>query len=57
LVIGGVALTLTVIGTRLGGALGAVSRLGARAGVFAGMVLIGIGLKMLCDHNVFAALP
>ena len=48
LVIGLTAFTLTVIGSRLGPALGQV--LGRRAELFGGLVLVFIGFKILFDH-------
>ena len=51
--IGLVALVVTVIGLRLGCYLGSASRLGARAEVLGGLVLIAIGLRILVDHGVF----
>lgn len=49
-----VALVLTVVGLRLGCYLGSSSRLGARAEVMGGLVLIIIGLKILVDHNAIS---
>ncbi len=53
LIIGVVASALTIIGLRLGCLVGAASRLGARAEVFGGLVLIGIGLNILREHGIF----
>lgn len=53
LVIGVVASLLTVAGLRLGCLVGATSRLGARAEILGGLVLIGIGLNILRQHAVF----
>jgi manganese efflux pump family protein len=52
LVIGLVAAGLTALGLRLGCLLGAASRLGARAEIAGGVVLIAIGLKILHEHGV-----
>ena len=53
LIIGVVASALTALGLRLGCMLGAASRLGSRAEIVGGLVLIGIGLKILHEHGVF----
>ena len=53
LVIGIVASLLTVIGLRLGCLVGAASRLGSRAEIFGGLVLIGIGINILHEHSIF----
>ncbi len=53
LVIGLVATVLTAVGLRLGCLLGAASRLGARAEIVGGLVLLAIGAKILADHGVF----
>ena len=53
LVIGLVAALLTAVGLRLGCLLGAASRLGARAEIAGGLVLIAIGVKILAEHGVF----
>ena len=53
LIIGVVASLLTVIGLRLGCLVGSASRLGNRAEICGGMVLIGIGLNILHQHGVF----
>jgi putative Mn2+ efflux pump MntP len=47
-VIGVVAFVMTVIGMKLGPALGKV--IGRRAELLGGLVLIGIGVKILVDH-------
>ncbi|OGD19033.1 MAG: hypothetical protein A2W03_06405 [Candidatus Aminicenantes bacterium RBG_16_63_16] len=47
-VIGAVAFAMTVIGMKLGPALGKV--IGRRAELLGGLVLIGIGVKILVDH-------
>jgi len=52
LIIGLVAAGLTVLGLRLGCLVGATSRLGSRAEIIGGLVLIGIGLKILYEHGV-----
>ena len=50
LVIGLVAAGLTALGLRLGCMLGAASRLGSRAEIVGGLVLIAIGFKIVYDH-------
>ena len=52
LIIGLVAAGLTVIGFRLGCLLGATSRLGSRAEIAGGLVLVAMGLKILYEHGV-----
>jgi len=52
-IIGIVATLLTVIGLRLGCLLGAASRVGARAEMAGGVVLLGIGFNILYQHGVF----
>ena len=52
-VIGLTATLLTVIGLRLGCLLGSASRIGARAEIAGGLVLLGIGLNILHQHGVF----
>ena len=52
-IIGIVATLLTVIGLRLGCLLGAASRIGARAEIAGGLVLLGIGFNILHQHGVF----
>lgn len=52
LIIGLVASALTALGLRLGCLLGAASRLGARAEIVGGLVLLVIGLKILYEHGV-----
>jgi putative Mn2+ efflux pump MntP len=47
-VIGVVAFVMTVVGMKLGPALGKV--FGRRAELFGGLVLIAIGIKILADH-------
>lgn len=53
LIIGVVASLLTALGLKLGCLLGAASRLGRRAEIAGGLVLIAIGLKILGEHGVF----
>ena len=52
-IIGIVATLLTMIGLRLGCLLGAASRIGAKAEVAGGLVLLGIGINILHQHGVF----
>lgn len=52
-IIGLVATLLTVIGLKLGCLLGSASRIGKRAEVAGGLVLLGIGLNILHQHGVF----
>jgi putative Mn2+ efflux pump MntP len=52
-IIGIVAAVLTAVGLRLGCILGAASRLGARAEIAGGLVLLAIGVKILAEHGVF----
>jgi putative Mn2+ efflux pump MntP len=52
-VIGVVATLLTVIGLKLGCLLGSASRIGARAEIAGGLVLLGIGFNILHQHGVF----
>ena len=51
LIIGLVAAGLTALGLCLGCMLGAASRLGSRAEIIGGLVLIAIGLKILHEHG------
>ena len=53
LVIGIVATALTAVGLHIGCIVGAASRLGKRAEIAGGIVLIAIGLNILHDHGVF----
>lgn len=53
LIIGVVATLLTAVGLHLGCVLGASSKLGRRAEVAGGLVLIAIGVKILAEHGVF----
>ena len=52
-VIGIVATILTIIGLRLGCLLGSASKIGARAEIAGGLVLLGIGFNILHQHGVF----
>lgn len=52
-VIGIVATLLTVLGLKLGCILGTASRIGARAEIAGGLVLLGIGFNILYQHGVF----
>ncbi len=52
-IIGLVATLLTVIGLKLGCLLGSASRIGKRAEVAGGLVLLGIGFNILHQHGVF----
>jgi putative Mn2+ efflux pump MntP len=52
-IIGLVAALLTMIGLKLGCLLGSTSRIGARAEVAGGLVLLGIGFNILYQHGVF----
>jgi putative Mn2+ efflux pump MntP len=52
-IIGIVATLLTIVGLRLGCLLGSASRVGARAEIFGGLVLLGIGVNILHQHGVF----
>lgn len=52
LIIGLVASALTALGLRLGCLLGAASRLGSRAEIAGGLVLLAIGIKILYEHGV-----
>jgi len=51
--IGLVATLLTVIGLKLGCLLGSASRIGVRAEIAGGLVLLGIGFNILYQHGVF----
>lgn len=53
LVIGVVATALTAFGLHLGCLVGSTSRLGARAEIVGGLVLVAIGAKILYEHGVF----
>lgn len=52
-VIGIVATLLTVLGLKLGCILGTASKIGARAEIAGGLVLLGIGFNILYQHGVF----
>ena len=52
-IIGLVATLLTVLGLKLGCLLGAASRIGSRAEIIGGLVLLGIGFNILHQHGVF----
>ena len=52
-IIGVVATLLTVIGLKLGCLLGSASKIGARAEIAGGLVLLGIGFNILYQHGVF----
>ena len=52
-IIGLVATLLTVIGLKLGCLVGSASRIGARAEIIGGLVLLGIGFNILHQHGVF----
>ena len=56
LVIGLVAGGFTVLGLHLGKAVGSAERLSPLAGVIGGVVLIGIGIKILAEHRALAFL-
>jgi putative Mn2+ efflux pump MntP len=53
LIIGVVASLLTALGLYLGKMVRHASRLGTAAEIGGGLVLIGIGIKILFDHGVF----
>ena len=52
-VIGIVTTILTIIGLRLGCLLGSASKIGARAEIAGGLVLLAIGFNILYQHGVF----
>lgn len=52
-IIGLVATLLTAVGLHLGCLVGSASRLGARAEIGGGLVLLGIGFNILHTHGVF----
>ena len=52
-IIGLVATLLTVFGLKLGCLLGTASRIGSRAEIAGGLVLLGIGFNILHQHGVF----
>ena len=53
LLIGAVALLMTAAGTQIGCLAGSESRIGQRAEIFGGLVLLGIGISILHRHNVW----
>lgn len=53
LIIGIVALTFTAIGLQLGRIVGANFKLDKYAEIIGGLVLIGIGVRILWEHGVF----
>lgn len=53
LVIGVVATILTAVGLHLGCLVGSASRLGSRAEIIGGLVLVAIGVNILHEHGVF----
>lgn len=52
LIIGIVCAAISAIGIKLGALLGNLKMLGEKAGLIGGIVLIGIGLKILFEHGV-----
>ena len=52
LIIGVIALTFTAIGIQLGRIVGVNFKLNRYAEIIGGLVLIGIGLRILCEHGV-----
>lgn len=52
-IIGAVATLMTIMGLKLGCLLGSASRIGSRAEIAGGLVLLGIGLNILHQHGVF----
>ncbi len=52
-IIGVVATLLTVVGLKLGCLLGSTSKIGTRAEIVGGLVLLGIGFNILHQHGVF----
>ena len=52
-IIGLVATLLTILGLKLGCLLGSASRIGSRAEIIGGLVLLGIGINILHQHGVF----
>jgi manganese efflux pump family protein len=55
-VIGLVAGVFTVMGLHLGKSVGAAERLSPVAEVLGGVVLLGIGINILCEHQALAFL-
>jgi putative Mn2+ efflux pump MntP len=56
LIIGVVAGVFTIVGLYLGKSVGAAERLSPVAEVLGGIVLLAIGVKILIEHDAFAAL-
>ena len=52
-IIGITATLLTIIGLKLGCLLGSASKIGSRAEIAGGLVLLGIGFNVLYQHGVF----
>jgi putative Mn2+ efflux pump MntP len=52
-IIGVIAITFTAIGIQLGRIVGTNFKLDKYAEIIGGMVLIGIGLRILFEHKVF----
>ena len=57
LIIGITATALTTLGLHLGRILSSSSRLGTKVEISGGLVLIGIGIRILYEHGVFGILP
>jgi len=55
-IIGMIAFAFTAIGIQLGRLIGANFRLDKYAEIFAGLVLIGIGMRILWEHGVFSSI-
>lgn len=53
-IIGLVACTFTIVGLHLGKWIGEKSKLGNYADFVGGIILLGIGMKILHDHGVFS---
>ena len=53
LIIGAVCATFTVVGLRIGCFASGAGRLGHRAAALGGVVLVGIGVRILFEHGVF----
>ncbi len=53
LIIGVIALTFTAVGIHLGRIVGVNFKLDKYAEIIGGMVLIGIGLRILIEHGAF----
>lgn len=54
LIIGVVAAIFTVAGLHIGRLISSISRLANYATVAGGILLVGIGIKILCEHNAFS---